>query len=173
MGGCCVYGSTPDGRLLERNTKMKNANKEWGGPGDRRRNRTGRRTSLPQGLRTGSLVAARNGPAPVAGFAGPRAIRGALKPDQVTSSASSVVKERLAAVPLAGRPRAAGAPAARGSRSAWPPRRIRDGKHKSNPRARLRSIRCGGGVRRGARPCRATHPLGGRKRKITHGGIEV
>ena len=46
-----------------------------------------------------------------------------------------------AAVPLAGPPRAAGAPAARGSRSAWPSRRIRDGTHKSNLRAKLRSIR--------------------------------
>ena len=136
------------------------ASKEWGGPGDRRGNRTGRRTSLPQGLRTGSLVAARNGPAPVAGFAGPRAIRGALKPDQVTSSASSIVKERMAAVPLAGLPRAAGAPAARGSRSAWPPRRIRDGTPQSNPRAKLRSIRCGRDVRQRRTPLPRVHSFG-------------
>jgi len=91
------------------------------------------------------------------GLRGPAGDQGALKPDQVTSSAPSVVKERSAAVPLAGPPRAAGVPAARGSRSAWPPRRIRDGTHESNPRARLRSIRCGRGVRRGARP--AAHPF--------------
>ena len=58
-----------------------------------------------------------------------------------STSREEEVKERMAVVPLAGHPRAAGAPAARGSRSAWPPRRIRDGKHKSNPRAKLRSIR--------------------------------
>ena len=128
------------------------ASKEWGGPGDRRGNRTGRRTSLPQGLRTGSRIAARNGPAPVAGFAGPRAIRGALKPDQVTSSASSIVKERMAAVPLAGPPRAAGAPVARGSRSAWPPRRIRDGLDESKRRAKRRSDAAAGA-------CAAAHAL--------------
>ena len=136
---------------------------------DRREGRTGRRTSLPQGLRTGSLVAARNGPAPVAGFAGPRAIRGALKPDQVTSSASSIVKERMAAVPLAGRPRAVGAPAARGSRSAWPPRRIRDGTHRSNPRAKPGQS---AGGRGGVATVRAPRTRR-RKAKINYGGIEV
>ena len=99
------------------------ASKEWGGPGDRRGNRTGRRTSLPQGLRTGSRIAARNGPAPVAGFAGPRAIRGALKPDQVTSSASSIAKERWRPFPSRGDPgrRARpppGSPGPRGHRAA-------------------------------------------------------
>ena len=49
----------------------------------------------------------------------------------------------------------AGAPAARGSRSAWPPRRIRDGTYESNPRAKLRSIRwfCGGQTARRRTAC--------------------
>ena len=100
------------------------ANKELSGPGARRGNRTGRRTSLPQGLRTGSPVATRNGIAPVAGFAGPRrVVHGALKPDPVTSSASSIAKKRWRPFPSRGLPgrRARptpGGPGPRGHRAA-------------------------------------------------------
>ena len=136
---------------------------------DRREDRTGRRTSLPQGLRTGSLVAARNGPAPIAGFAGPRVEQRSVETGPEHLVCVFHCQRASAAVPLAGRPRAAGAPAARGSRSAWPPRRIRDGTHRSNPRAKPGQS---AGGRSGVATVRAPRTRR-RKAKINYGGIEV
>ena len=152
----CFEVETGPSHLGEK--KKKDANKEWGGPGCPARRSNGA-AYFPATRATNRKPRSRaERPCDGCGLAGPRRVdHGALKPDQITSSASSIVKERLAAVPLAGPPRAAGVPAARGSRSAWPPRRIRDGTPQSNPRAKLRSIRCGRGVRRGARP--AAHPF--------------